>query len=834
MNRVSASVLVRILLLVLLALALWNPRLPWQAAPIDLVVLVDASASVDAEARDRAWRQLAASLRALPADSRMTLLRFGAAPVEELPWQSLDSSFVHSILAAAAPPARLAVQDTDSDLAAALDAGLRQAEPGHDTRLVLLSDGLATRGDSVTALRQARDAGLPLYFLEASAPRVGDSWIADLRAPARLRAGQRLPVSVTLASQARAEARLQLLLDGELAAQQVVLLTPDDPSRITLELPLPTGHAVTLEARLVVPQDPEPRNNRLAQIVNLDGAAPLLYVSGATAPPALAQSLLAGGRELRLLAPRDLARALEAGDAGLVVLDDIAIADVPESAWQRLHQQVTRGGTGLLILGGPQAFAAGGYRHSTLEELLPVIAEPGEPQPPAALLFVLDTSGSMDRDEGGPSRLALARQAMFETARRLQSRDAVGLLEFAAEPRMALPLAVQGNPAEALRRAANRASSGGTRLAPALHAAVAQLAAAPQEQRLLVLVTDGNVETAELGAITDRIEAAGIEVIALAIGADADTASLAGLTRHHDGRLLRVDAVAELPALMRRELDQRRALLQTGPFRPEVVTALPFLPATTAWPTVPHYWVARAREGATLHLQVQGDPLLASHFAGVGQVAVLTTRLDDWHAFWQQWEPAGDVAGGLPDWLDAQRGASGLHLELIHSEGITRLRLETDPKEPFQDGRVRIEGPGLQTQDLVLEAQAPGRYEAVPATQVAGRYQALVQIGERRLSHAWLHQDEREFQPRADPAARLRSWQDEGLLRSWPHSLPRGTATAPAGILRTPLLVLVLFAYLSLLVAERRPDLLRGFRDALFKLVRAAASMPALARGRPS
>lgn len=834
MHRISASVLVRFLLLVLLALALWNPRLPWQAAPIDLVVLVDASASVDAEARDRAWRRLATGLRALPSDSRMTLLRFGAAPVEELPRQPLDAPFARGILAEPAPPARLAVQDTDSDLAAALEAGLRRAEPGRDTRLVLLGDGLATRGDSDTALHQARDAGLPLYFLDTSAPRVGDSWIADLQAPARLRTGQRLPVTVTLASQARAEARLQLRLDGELAAQRVVSLTPDGPSQITLEFPLPAGDTVTLEARLEVAEDPEPRNNRLAQIVNLDGAAPLLYVSGATAPPALAQSLRAGGRELRLLAPRDLARALEAGDAGLVVLDDIAIADVPEPAWQRLHRQVTRGGTGLLVLGGPKAFAAGGYRHSTLEALLPVIAEPGAPQPPAALLFVLDTSGSMDRHEGGPSRLALARQAMFETAHRLQPRDAVGLLEFAAEPRLALPLAVQANPEDALRRASHRASSGGTRLVPALQEAVAQLAAAPQEQRLLVLVTDGNVETAELDAITERIEAAGIEVIALAIGADADTTSLAQLTQHHDGRLLQVDAVAELPALMRRELDQRRALLQTGPFQPEVVTALPFLPATAAWPTVPHYWVARAREGATLHLQVQGDPLLVSHFAGAGRVAALTTRLDDWHGFWQQWGPAADVAGGLPDWLDARSGTAGLHLQLIHREGITRLRLETDPQEPLQDAWVRIEGPGHQAQDLVLEAQAPGRYEAVPATPLAGPYRALVRIGERRLSHAWLHQDEREFQPRADAAARLRSWQDEGLLRPWPERLPRGTAAASAGRLRTPLLVLVLCAYLSLLVAERRPDLWRGFRTTLFKLGRAAGTMPALARGRPS
>ena len=824
----TASFTLRILLLALLLLALWNPRLPWQTAPVDLVVLLDASASVDAEARDRAWRQLAASLRTEPAGSRLALLRFGTRPVAELPWRTWEDADLQAHLAASAPPARLAVDDTDTDLAAALQAGLRLSQPGRDTRLVLVSDGQATRGDSAAALRLARSADLPVYFLDASAPRVGDSWIADLQAPARLPGGQRLPVTVELTSTTETEGLLQLLLDGEPVAQQAVHLAPHRPTRLTLELLPPAGTAVTLEARLAVTRDPEPRNNRRSRIVNLDQATPVLYASRATAAPALAQSLRAGGREVRLVAPQLLARELEARASGLVVLDDIAIEDLPESAWQRLQRQVTQAGTGLLVLGGPHAFAAGGYRHSTLETLLPVIAEARAPQPPAALLFVLDTSGSMDRQDGGPSRLALAREAMLETAGRLQAGDAVGLLEVAAAPRLLLPLAVRPDPVAALRRASPGAPGGGTRLAPALQQAVAVLAAAEQEQRLLVLVTDGNVESFELDAIAAAIERANIEVIALAIGSDADAGALARLTQYNGGRLLRVDRVAELPMLMRRELDQRRALLQTGPFLPEPGAMLPFLPDARDWPALPHYWVTRERAGATVHLRVQGDPLLATHFAGAGRVATLATRLDDWDALWREWGPASDFAGGLPDWLDARRGSAGLHLELVNLEGTTRLRLETDPDAPVQPGRVWVEGPGGEHREVALEALAPGRYEAVPVLDVAGRYQALVQIGEQQLSHAWLHLDEREFHPRPDGSARLQAWQDEGLLRPWPARLPRGGIAAGEGILRAPLLAIVLIAYLSLLLVERRPDLLHRSRHSLLGLARAPGSMSLL------
>ena len=42
-------------------------------------------------------------------------------------------------------------------------------------------------------------------------------------------------------------------------------------------------------------------------------------------------------------------------------------------------------GGGLVVVGGDHAFSAGGYRHTALEDILPVISEPGGERPKPSL-----------------------------------------------------------------------------------------------------------------------------------------------------------------------------------------------------------------------------------------------------------------------------------------------------------------------------------------------------------------------------------------------------------------------------------------------------------------
>jgi hypothetical protein len=151
---------------------------------------------------------------------------------------------------------------------------------------------------------------------------------------------------------------------------------------------------------------------------------------------------------------RDLART------AVVIVDDVAVADAPARAWEELDRAVRTFGTGLLVLGGPASFAAGGYRGSKLEALLPVAAEPSKRAGVTAALFLVDASGSMGHDPAGPAPLDAARAALEASASTLPPGALVGLVAFDVEARELLPLAAHPDPAQAVSGASRRGQVG--------------------------------------------------------------------------------------------------------------------------------------------------------------------------------------------------------------------------------------------------------------------------------------------------------------------------------------------------------------------------------------
>ena len=833
----SFPIIARGLLLALILVALWNPRLPWQAPPLDLMILIDASQSVDAAARAAAWREVAAGARRMPAGSRVAVVRFAGQAVEELKWTKIGSDAAQAVLTAAVPPHDRYVDDTRTDIAAAIAYALHLSEPGRNSRIVLISDGRATTGRVTDVLQLARQAGIAVDTMVPPAARGHDSWIASLAAPTRIHAGEMLPVTVSVASRDNGRGTVVIRLDGAAAASHEVMLSSQRTTTFHVNLPLPEARTAVLSAELQAEGDSEPRNDRVTQIVNIEGVAPVLYVSGQAGMPRLARSLRTGGWDVQMATPAAFMQRLENAHPGSIVLDDVAIADMPAQAWMALTRKVTEEGVGLLVLGGPHSFGAGGYRHSRLEDILPVTAEARDPLPPAAVLFMLDTSGSMDRHDDGPSRLELAREAMLESAYRLQPNDAVGLIEFAAEPHLMLPLEVRNDTVAAIRSASQSAPAGGTRLGSALREAVTTLAGSTFKQKLLVLVTDGYVGESDFGDIAAQIKQAGIDTIALAIGRDADTTALQPLTRLNNGQLLRVDQVAQLPRLMRHELDKRRSLTATGHFIPELSDPVPFLPrATGAWPALTEYAVTRERSTASVFLRVAGDPLFAARYAGAGRVAVITTSLDDWRQLWTRWPHISKFVGGLLDWIDAQHGSEALHLSARQSGGKMLFTLDTplSAADGSADNLVLVQDPSGHIEQQALSARAPGRYVAQLATAIGGRYHAVIRAGDRQLEHDWLYGGNDEFMPPPPGADNLSDWVRSGLVQPWSESALTDSATgAMSGTLRAPLLIMTALLYLLLLLWERRADLVRSVLHKLGRASRTGLSAMAGRLGKP-
>ena len=147
---------------------------------------------------------------------------------------------------------------------------------------------------------------------------------------------------------------------------------------------------------------------------------------------------------------------------------------------------------------------------------------------PASVVFAVDKSGSMGQGSGGVNRFQLAQRAVLETARTLTERDSLGLVVFDVIPRVLIPLGPARAGAVALARDWQTTPGGGTELAPALEAAIAEFERSGVGRRMLVVVTDGFVDDAPLAGLRARLARSRIEMIALAVGPDADVTPLNG------------------------------------------------------------------------------------------------------------------------------------------------------------------------------------------------------------------------------------------------------------------------------------------------------------------
>lgn len=183
---------------------------------------------------------------------------------------------------------------------------------------------------------------------------------------------------------------------------------------------------------------------------------------------------------------------------------------------------------------------------------------------PLRLTILLDTSGSMDRED----RALSVRQALQTLATLLGPGDRVTLIGFARTPRL-LAEAVPGDQAAKLMEAADRTpSEGGTNLEEALALAseMALKHKLPTAQNRIVLLTDGaaNLGNADPGRLAKQIETTrqqGISFDACGVGANGlNDEVLETLTRKGDGRYYLLNKPGDADAGFAKQL--------AGAFRP--------------------------------------------------------------------------------------------------------------------------------------------------------------------------------------------------------------------------------------------------------------------------
>ncbi len=635
-----------------------------------------------------------------------------------------------------------------TDFAAMLAFARGRLRPGEPA--VVVTDGLST----VTG---AREAALgwgelaPALVLLVSGPKGPDAALAELDAPAQVRPGERFAISVRVTGTAAGpvEVTVSRPLRGgprKQVGRERLALPPcgRGVGLARFEEEAPDGGLLEYTATLSAAGDAESGNDAARALVRVLGK---LRVGIISARPSPAPRLLgAAGLEVTPLAAGSLPQDL--GGFDVILIDNLRRELLPDRSCARLAGYVKQGG-GLVVLGGPESYASGGYDDAgKLERVLPASMIPPDEEGLFAVL-VLDRSGSMGqevREGAGKKKLDLVKEAALKVINpdSFGAADQLAVVAFAREPVL---LAGPERPADAgaagrLREAVKGIEVGGsTNLAGALEKAVEILGKArdPKIARHIILLSDGLLVGAKKGrasqvrklrrtakALADR----GATLSAVGTGSrDEDTKLLSGLARLGRGRFYQPARLEELAAIFRRDISTRRARILKGAFtavagRHPLGALIGPLPALEGRNRVS----AKRDAWAALEAPARGgrgrEPLLLAWERGRGRAACFASSLGaPWGRSLTEGETGKRFAGALARWAAGRSGRGGCRLSLRREAGGA-LRLELFARdetrrplaglEPF--ARVR----GIE-KTLPLLQESPSRYAARLAPPAAAR-----------------------------------------------------------------------------------------------------------------
>jgi Mg-chelatase subunit ChlD len=737
------AAVVRAAAVALLVVVVADPRVATAGRELDLVVVVDRSDSTTAAAAEiRTW--LAGLEQARGSGDRVAVIAVGR-----------DAQVEHGLrLDPLQVEPGVLVDGSQTDLAAGLRLARGLAGSEQRRRVLVLTDGHPTRGDTSAALAELIDAGIAVDMIALDSAAGADVLVRSVRAPGTSRVGERYEVLVDLENtgQATAGGELVLTADGVEVDRQTVEL-PNGTTTVRFPRTAETEGGVRYEATLRSAASTQPRNDTGIAAVQVLGVPTVLLVEGATGDGAvLAEALRAGGVDV---VTRDVTSdGFPALDTLLgheaAILVDVHNDAIGEEGHVALDAYVRDAGRGLTVVGGERSYGLGGYDATPVEDLLPVFARVQDPQrrPSVAQALVVDVSGSMAachcrpdgfaggvREVEGPNKTAISRRAVERAIAAMDQQDTVGVLAFHSQTEWVLPL--QQNPTQQAVDAAigSLSPDGDTSIGVALEEAIEGLRDTEARLRHIVLFSDGFTSEQGLEEITARAAAEGITVSVVGTGEmpDDSTDVLRAMAESGNGRYYPGRDLDAIPAVLASEVMMvSRPLAEEGRFLPVVTAEDPLVEGLDASPPLFGYIATTSKPTARTLLRIgdERDPLLATWQAGYGTVAAWTSdSTGRWASAWSDWDGARDlwtevVRSTLPADDDARVAATA-------SVGPDALRVEISSAEGWPTdatATATIVDPSGQRQRIPLSLEDLGTFAGELPTDLDGVHAATVEI----------------------------------------------------------------------------------------------------------
>lgn len=726
--------------LVILALCGLAFQLPSRAGIV--VVIVDRSESMPENSRALQMESIRLLQKAMGSQDRLAIVTFGrTTAVEQPPGEAKFSEFVQEVGSDA------------SNLAEAIQRGLSLIPKGSPGKILVFSDGRWTGSDPARITSMAAAQNIPIDFRPLSRSAANDLAIQQLDVPEIVNPGESFLITGWVYAPTARKARITFRRgDHVLVSEEQQLEAGLNPLRFRDQASEPGTMAYNLEVQSDE-SDPVAENNRARALVGARGIRPILHVSQ-NGSSALASLLRKGGMKIKEKTPKQCLWSLEdLSNYSAVLLENVSAELIGTDGMKTLVAWVRETGSGLMMTGGRDSYAPGGYYGSPLEPILPVSMELRQEHRKLSLAIVvaLDRSGSMSASAGGGrTKMDLANLGTAEVLKLLSAIDEMGVIAVDSQPHIINDLGpVKGKAALRDKILSIKSMGGGIFVYDALEESARMLSKAKAGTRHIILFSDAadSEKPGDYKKLLAACQKAGITVSVIGLGTDTDQDAglLRDIAKRGKGRCFFTSKPEELPRLFAQDtfvvarntfLDEPTSIRSTGGLTTLTGKGFNFTES------IGGYNLCYLRPEADLSVQTLDEykaPVVASWHAGAGRVLCYTGEADGKYAGKiAQWAKVGDFYTSLARWTTGETQILPHNMVLTQEvrNGINVVKLHLDPQrkgEPFsgmplvrtlrssgEKAPTATRGPmrWLDADTLVMEVPLQGREVALTSVEI--------------------------------------------------------------------------------------------------------------------
>ena len=730
-GRKLTTATMRSIVILLVGLTLAQPRLLQGADGVNLFFVVDASDSALRGGENVARSYIENALHGMNENDQAGLIRFGKEPSLEVPLTRDFSTEFH----------RSQINSKFTNIYDGLLLAIGKL-PDHGTnRILLISDGNQNLNQAEEIAFLANSLNIQIFPLPLETWQdTNEVRVEGLETPSRVALESPFEVRILAVSGKESEGDLILLRNGKLIANHRVSLETGKNIFRLIDV-VRTPGIYNYKAVINPKEDVIYQNNEGLSFTSAFRKSGILYLSesGASSVP-LVIALQEQGFDLEVLRIQDLPTSMnDFMDYKAVILDNVPSSGFSEQDMENLEKYVKDVGGGLLMIGGPQSFGAGEYRKTPIEKALPVLMDPPTDliNSSLSIIFVIDKSTSMIKNQGSQKKLEAAKIAVFSAVELLNPKDLVAVIAFDANYQWTVPFTSASNRKTIAENLLSLKAEGGTKLFQGLQEAIGTIETLSSIKKHVIILSDGEIfdadtEEEQLNALLDTAVEKKITISTVAVGENANISFMKTMADRGKGRSYQTNDAGNIPRIFVDEIKivSRKVILEKE-LQPEMEHYSELVEgySNSDFPPILGMDITYPKPEATIQLKTAEGPLLVTKQYGLGKSLAFTSDLSGrWGKHWLQWNEFGPFAGRMVKWVEKKEtvGQYTVDVEKVDDQGHILVDV-TDKENRFINGldlkmNVLTPNQSQANEKISLQQIAPGKYKGIFPVEEIGAY----------------------------------------------------------------------------------------------------------------